>query len=764
MGMHLPRSLFRSVAVCTSLASAMLLTHPQRTASYPTPQPNPQSTVAFTPVLDPTDSDVQSGALTSTGGVPIVVSMSTSMGGRVTATALTATSTTRRWSGDVSTDGIERTGRAAIQLPNGDVALGTSRGEVAVFRASSNALTVKKLPVDSANRPGDVLDLAYDATFKRIIAGTASPQSPSGSGIVYALDCEHGCASGSWTKVFDTGQLHPSSDQAQASAVGSWNGTVFVGSGLTEGRLVQVNPDGTIQNITPSGESSASRVTQARVVGSYLYATFVNSQTAPSGSQTATTEVLKLTTVSNRTLAVPFDRFSPPAWVVTPPPPGSILGIGPETAIFRGSWGFLYGYDPDRPLGQRLLQLSNSQGTGQVPVSNCWLSDKKTCVTLRSDGSYGLVAVEGSSTSTLTALTSQSDPGIRRISSIAWGPLVGTVRHVYAGFSFFSTRMADVNPSNLASSSMIPVECAGTERDQIESMIATSSGKVMLGLYNTQGGRILTWDPNIPRTCATPRNPTSPTMVESTQARPQAMADIGSGKVAVGTVASKSMVDANPSLTGGLFIYDTQSDSVDDTAYRKMLQVEAFRAHAITALARRNTSLTGGWVYGGASARSDTSDTGTTSLLFRYNLSSRDLQWVGIPNQYMITDVAFGKDGKLYFGGGTRLYVAETAASTWTNNVAVEGSPVLANAISVPGSSGPLMSITPLASGQLVISAGASWYQSKVSVVTPGSPMTFTDMGIIGGRVIVNNSSKWFYFRDGILYTQTHSELGGPLP
>ncbi len=456
--------------------------------------------LAHAPIADP---ELGSVALThGPGGVPLAVTVSDAVGGMLDVVDLTTNRLVlhRPLVDDEAMRGTALN-KGFATLADGRVVIATSRAELAVLDPRDSS--VRLLPSVRAQFPDHPL-----SAFSDVVPGPGSlVYVGADNGHAYAANLDP-AATAPWA---DLGS--PNAVDGYVTDLAYTGGTIYAGTGLTQGRLYSRSAAGGAWTPVPMPgilPSAVGSVTQVTIAGHHLYATF----SADNG--TGTTGVLDL--IAHRWV----DAEPNAMWVVTPgPSPTS------ETVYTRGDSQRLATYDPTtaRPGVPDVHVVGTTAWPGgQMPVTAGWITPT-TLLTWSGDGRifrYDIAA--GRADTRLGA-----DLGGPRALGVAGRGPDGAA---YVASQYFATTFLRVDPRTHAVTA-IP---NGPYRDngQIESFGA-AAGRLVVGTYRP--ARWFTFDPASALSAANPSRARALSAAPwPLQGRPKAIADVGAGLAAVATM------------------------------------------------------------------------------------------------------------------------------------------------------------------------------------------------------------------------------------
>lgn len=370
----------------------------------------------------------------------LVVAVSSSVGGMFS--AVSVNTGTNILTQQLATDGKTRTSRAMVTMPNGDIYVTTTLGELFRFDPTPEVPTLTEMPkllaafpnaqVESVGGVLSIISATSSAVGQRVYVGTTS-------GRVYAFDTvawSRGLAP--WS---DLGRVSSSADPASplnanlyVNGLATYRNSdgaeiLYAGVGATTPGLwskvvSQPSSAWVLQPIDDSpGMSGAGSVTLVSVVGHYLYVTY--------SARGAATHVQRLDG------GTWIDKEDP-MWIVTAGPPGS---PNVDLATTRtGGLGYnnLATYDPrSAKPGRGDRKRVGALMSGELPRSACWVS-ATVCVMYTPDGTLFLNDLQTGTYAKVGPSTSVIAAGYKNTSIMGLGP----DDRVYVSSDYFSKTIA----------------------------------------------------------------------------------------------------------------------------------------------------------------------------------------------------------------------------------------------------------------------------------------------------------------------------------
>ena len=728
-------------------------------------------------------------ALTTTtrGGrvAPAVVNMPSSVNGVVNIARWTEDPVTGAgkmvnvFHGNAFNDGAERTTIALAQTkaPGGVVLIGTRLGEVIKVNPSAaidrNVLRPGKL------FPGKnpvIWDIVPTTTGNALIStGYASDTGTTGAQI----------ATINYSKAPTvTKLLGTPFPNGLARTVATWRGFTFSGSMYQDQAEVKVRQgDGTWQTLfagTPKAQQTAAGdyIDSITVRGNHLYVSYASYTQTVYGSGVY---AFRLRSANGKVTVTPESIPNQPVltyiWGVTPVP--ATLG-GTDAVAGIGRDGSMSVYDPSAVT--KVTKVSAPGAFGSVAVTD-------TRMTLPSDGCWFTTTDLSSACVGTVDISTGAIASVTKATTGSWtqqliGPTDGDSMTIWSGtrpftvvktttdgrvrasLSYFNRSMlSDADAGQWGS-----ISCAGgLPVAQIEG-IGSGDGKTVTGTY--PDGRLRIQDETAPSDCVTATTP----LIGSKQIRPTEIVHLGDGKFAVGSYSAGGVTP------GALSVLDARTNTMTpscgvnpgdicdtEIADRCVGLVPGDGVSAV--VAAPDPSGKARYVFGGTNAWSPNQTVPTkteTAHLFRYDLTTGQIDaCISVPG-FSITDAAFDRDGKLFLLSdrgtagsdyGKTIYRVDDPTGAMT--LIDTGTPLPVNG----GGSGTLI---PLTSGMLAVATGYGNYAGMLFAVDPnrtnatGTGLYRDILAGTGGPMTVTANGRWVYNRDGVLYAQNQA-IGAPV-
>jgi hypothetical protein len=670
----------------------------------------------------------------------ILVTVSSSIGGMLSAVNLTTGKNVLAQ--QLATDGLTRSSRAMVTMPNGDVFVASTLGELYRLDPEPDTPTLTEVPklADAfpdarATSVGGVLTILTatpSVRGDRVYVGTSN-------GRVYAFDIA------AWQKGLapwrDLGRVSsspiassPLNNNLYVNSITTYrNGwgqeIMFAGVGSAQPGLWRkdltndANP-WTGKLITDSaGLNGAGNVTLVAALGNYLYVSY-----AASGSATH---------VQRLSDGAWVDKENP-MWIVGPGPAGS--GDVVTTRIGSGTYARLASYDPTTAQpGREDRKILSATTIGEIPRGDCWLSPT-SCVTYAPDGTLFLADPTTKAVNQVGPDTSLIAAGTKNTSQLGLGP----DDRVYVSSDFFSKEIVRLPKAGTGDIEYIPNGPAGTN-GQVESMQSVDD-KLVIGTYRPAQLSTFTTGAPASRTLAT-ANPTatttlvSPASGSALQSRPKSTTNLGNGIVAVGTMPEYGVSG------GSVVLYDTTTN--------KTLAINHGDGDKGVVPNQSILTLTnkGGVIYGGSTIEQGWGmPVATQAQIFTMNYSAPGAlttgQSISLPGIKSVFGITFTTTGKLYAlvcatEGHIRLLRLDPATLAilsddmikWRGHMGVLR-PLTNGGLAVTGSTdimaidtnGPKIAITQVASGIYpVVDSAGNWFYGRVGtgnvyMTNPGLP------------------------------------------